>query len=140
MITVLFSVWAFNSSLKALSVFKSNAEKLSSKTYISGSIANALAIDKRCFCPPDTLFPPCAIGELYPSSFFSINSVAWAIDAAFFISSSDILSLPYFIFDSIVPENSTPFCGTNPILLLKSFCDTFFILTPSISSSPPVTS
>ena len=136
----MFSVCSFNASLNALSVFKSSAEKLSSNTYISGSIANALAIDKRCFCPPDTLFPPCAIGELYLSSFFSMNSVAWAIDAAFFISSSDILSLPYLIFDSIVPENNTPFCGTNPILLLKSFCDTSLIFTPSTNSSPPVTS
>lgn len=44
------------------------------------------------------------------------------------------------MFDSIVPENSNPFCGTNPIFSLSSFCLTFLIFTPSINSSPPVTS
>ena len=57
-ITVLPFVCFESSSLNLLSVLKSNAEKLSSNTIISGSIAKALAIDKRCFCPPDTLFPP----------------------------------------------------------------------------------
>jgi type II secretory pathway component PulC len=48
-ITVLFLVFSFNASLNFTSVLKSKAEKLSSKTNISGSIATALAIDKRCF-------------------------------------------------------------------------------------------
>ena len=119
-ITVLFLVFSANAALNLLSVFKSNAEKLSSKTNISGSIAIALAIDKRCFCPPDTFVPPCAISDLYFSGFASINSVACAISAASFICLSDILGFPYFIFDSIVPENSKPFCGTKPILFLNS--------------------
>ena len=61
--TVLFFVLVDNASLNLLSVLKSNAEKLSSNTNISGSFAIALAIDKRCFCPPDTFPPPCAIGS-----------------------------------------------------------------------------
>lgn len=61
--TVLSLVFSFNACLNATSVLKSNAEKLSSNTNISGFLAIALAIDKRCFCPPDTLFPPCEISE-----------------------------------------------------------------------------
>ena len=139
-ITVLSLVFVAKAALNLLSVFKSNAEKLSSKTNISGSIAIALAIDKRCFRPPDTFAPPCAISDLYLSGFASINSVACAILAASFICSSDISGLPYFMFDSIVPENKSPFCGTNPILFLNSCWGTSLILTPSINSSPPVTS
>ena len=100
----------------------------------------ALAIDKRCFCPPETLLPPCAIGSLYFLSLSSINSIACAISAASFICSSDIVSSAYFMLDSMVPENKIPFCGTKPIISLNSFCDTSFTLTPSIRSSPPVTS
>ena len=39
----------------------------------------------------------------------SMNSVACAISAASIILSSDIFSSEYFILDSIVPENNTPF-------------------------------
>ena len=139
-ITVLFSVFSANASRNLLSVLKSNAEKLSSNTNISGSFAIALAIDKRCFCPPETFPPPWAISSLYFFSFESMNSVACAISAASIIFSSDIFSSEYFIFDSIVPENNIPFCGTNPIISLNCFCDTSFTFTPSINSSPPVTS
>jgi len=138
--TVLFFVFLDNSVLNILSVLKSSAEKLSSNTNISGSIAIALAIDNLCFCPPDTFVPPCAIGSLYFSGFDSINSVACAICAASIICSSDISGFPYFIFDSIVPENNTPFCGTNPIIFLKSLFAISFISTPSIKRFPDVTS
>ena len=108
-ITVFPLVSFASASLNLLSVFKSNAEKLSSNTNISGSIAIALAIDKRCFCPPDTLFPPCAISELYLFYFAIMNYSACAILASFIISSSLIYGFPYFILLSIVPENNTPF-------------------------------
>ena len=139
MFVLLFVLFA-KASLNAASVLKSSAEKLSSNTNISGSFATALAIDNLCFCPPETLLPPCAISDLYLSSFPSINSVACAISAASIIFSSDILSSEYFILLSIVPENNTPFCGTNPIASLNSFCDKSFTFTPSTKSSPPVTS
>ena len=60
-------VFLASSALNILSVLKSSAEKLSSNTNISGSIAMALAIDSLCFWPPDTLLPPCAISDLYLS-------------------------------------------------------------------------
>ena len=139
-ITVLFFVFLASSALNVLSVLKSNAEKLSSNTSISGSIAIALAIDSLCFCPPDTLLPPCAIGSLYFSGFDSINSVACAIYSASIICSSYISGFPYFMFDSIVPENNIPFCGTNPTIFLKSLFAIFFISTPSIKRFPDVMS
>ena len=59
-----------------------------------GSFAIARAIARRCFCPPDTFVPPCAIAVSYLSSFASINSVACAIAAAFSISASVASSFP----------------------------------------------
>ena len=38
------------------------AEKLSSNKNTFGFFAIALAMESRCFCPPDTLVPPCEIG------------------------------------------------------------------------------
>ena len=53
------------SDLKAdlifVSVAVSTAEVESSRINIFGFLSKALAIHKRCFCPPDTLFPPCSI-------------------------------------------------------------------------------
>ena len=56
--------------------FQVKCRKLSSKIKIFGSFAIARAIARRCFCPPDTFVPPCAIAVSYLSSFASINSVA----------------------------------------------------------------
>ena len=36
-------------------------ELYNSKIKILGFLSNALAIHKRCFCPPDTFEPPCSI-------------------------------------------------------------------------------
>ena len=86
------------------------------------------------------MVPPCAIALSYLSSFVSMNSVACAILAAFAISSSVASSLPNRRLDAIVPENNTPFCGTNPISSRKS---DILILRMSLPSSvilPPVTS
>ena len=51
---------------RAASVLKSRAEKLSSKTYRSAFFTSALAMERRCFCPPEKFMPPCATGESYP--------------------------------------------------------------------------
>ena len=57
------------SSLKAFLIFASvtvsTALVLSSRIRILGFLSNALAIHNRCFCPPDTLEPPCSIYVLY---------------------------------------------------------------------------
>lgn len=107
---------------------------------MSGFVAMARAIASLCLCPPDTLVPPCAIGLWYFSSLFSINSLDWLIEAALSNPSWSKASFPNFILDSIVPEKSNPFCGTYPILSLKSCNLTFLMSTPSIKIFPPVTS
>ena len=56
--------FSFNSLRSAASVFISSAEKLSSNTSTFAFFAIALAIARRCFCPPDTLLPPWAIGPV----------------------------------------------------------------------------
>ena len=94
MIVVASFVCALSALRRVLSVLKSSAEKLSSKIKISGFLAIALAIESLCFCPPDTLVPPCAIGDVYFSGFVSINSVACATSAASFTSASEISVLP----------------------------------------------
>ncbi len=58
------------------SVLKSSAEKLSSNRYISGFLTRARAIESLCFCPPDTLVPPCEITESKPSFMVETNSIA----------------------------------------------------------------
>ena len=45
-------------------------------------------MDKRCFCPPETFPPPCAIEVSNRSGLESINSIACAISEAFMISFS----------------------------------------------------
>ena len=112
MITVLSVTLEASAFLSAASVFKSSAEKLSSNINILGFLAIALAIESLCFCPPDTLVPPCAIGLSYFADLVSINSVACAISAAYFTISMEASGAPNLILDSIVPENNIPFCGT----------------------------
>ena len=140
MITVLSFTFSASAFRSAASVFRSSAEKLSSKIKIFGSFAIALAIARRCFCPPETLLPPCAIALSYLSSFASINSVACAISAAFLISSSVASSFPKRRFEAIVPENNTPFCGTKPISSRRSDIVMFRISFPSSVILPSVTS
>jgi len=48
-----------------LSVAVSTALVESSKINIFGFFNSALAIQRRCFCPPDTLLPPCSMRVLY---------------------------------------------------------------------------
>ena len=85
------------------------------KNKTCGCFAIALAMARRCFWPPDTLLPPCAMALSYPSFFSAIKSDACAISACPRICSSVASSLPNLKFDAMVPENSTPFCGTKPI-------------------------
>ena len=72
----------------------------------------ARAMESRCFCPPDTLLPPWAMGLRKPSGLASIKSVAWAMAAASCTSPSVMAGPPNFRLDSMVPLNSTPFWGT----------------------------
>jgi hypothetical protein len=49
---------------------------------MSARLASARAIASRCFCPPDRLVPPCAMGEANFSVNWSMNSIACATVAA----------------------------------------------------------
>ena len=60
------------------SVRVSTAEVLSSRMRILGRFSRARAMHSRCFCPPETLVPPCSIQVSYPSGIWSINSSAQA--------------------------------------------------------------
>ena len=76
----------------------------------------------RCFCPPETLLPPCAIALSYPSCLLSINSVACAISAASRICSSDASSAPKRRLLAIVPEKRNYGYGSRGLeALLKKF-------------------
>ena len=55
----------------------------------------ALAMDRRCFCPPETLVPPCDTGDLYFSGLVSINSVACAKDPEIFIFDDSFSALDF---------------------------------------------
>ena len=72
----------------------------------------ALAMDKRCFCPPLTFVPPWEISLSNLSFLASMNSRDWLTFATFIISSSVKLSLPNIKLDFIVPLNNIPFWGT----------------------------
>ena len=137
---VLFPIFCFRALRSALSVAKSRALKLSSNISTSGFFTRALAMQIRCFCPPETLAPPWAISLLRPSGLSLINSIAWAISAAFIRSPSEAFSSPYLRLLSIVPLKSVPFCGTIPMWLLSSCWVISLMSVPPIRISPSVTS
>ena len=87
------------------SVCVSTALKLSSKINIFGSFNKALAIAKRCFCPPESVTPRSPRTVLYPALKFTID--LWK--ATFFDisinSSSDASSLPIRKLLSMESEN-----------------------------------
>ena len=58
------------------SVLVSTALVESSRIRILGFLSSARAIHRRCFCPPDTLVPPCSIRESYLSGKLWIKSSA----------------------------------------------------------------
>ena len=79
----------------------------------------ALAIDRRCFCPPDRFVPPSANSNSYLFSSFSTKSLPCAISIAFLMASL-LGFLPFFVpratLSSIVPLNITAFWEIYPIL------------------------
>ena len=96
----------------------------------------ALAIDKRCFCPPDTFTPPCPNSVSYPSENDFTNSSACAACAASCTSSLEASSSPHSKFSKIVPEKRTFFCNTIPTPFLKFSKLYSFTFTSSTKTSP----
>ena len=78
MIFVVFGISSLNALRINASVFVSTALVESSKIKILGFFNNALAIHNLCFCPPETLFPPCTICVLYPAGNSLTNPSACA--------------------------------------------------------------
>lgn len=103
----------FFNALRILeSVAVSTALVESSRISIFGFFNMALAMHKRCFCPPDTLLPPRSIHVSYLSGICSINSSAQAYLQASMHSSLVACSFPQQRLSRIVPENKTFFCKT----------------------------
>ena len=93
----------------------STADKQSSKIKILGFFIIALAIETRCFCPPERVTPRSPKTVLYPLGKSIIFSCTSAFFAAAIISSCVASSLPNLILSSILSENKNGSCGTKPI-------------------------
>ena len=87
------------------SVSVSTADKQSSKIKILGFLIIALAIETRCFCPPESVTPRSPKMVLYP--FVKLIIFLWtsAFCAAAIISSSVASFLPNLMLSSIFSEN-----------------------------------
>ena len=79
----------------------STLDVASSKMIIGASFKIALAIEIRCFSPPDSVEPPSPIIVWYPFGNFSINSWQHARRAASTTSSCVTVGFPNFILFSI---------------------------------------
>ena len=98
-----------SSSLILPSVAVSTALVESSSISTFGFFNIALAMHIRCFCPPETLTPPCPISDSYPLGSLSRNSSTQAIWHASSISSFAAFSLPQRRLDIREPENNVFF-------------------------------
>ncbi len=105
-IVVLFFIKLSSASCTCASDSESRALVASSSISNLGFFKNTLAIEIRCFCPPDSPVPLSPIMVFQPSGKFFIKSAAFAASAA--LSSSCIVAFifPYLTFSSIVPENN----------------------------------
>ena len=108
-ILVVSGISSLNAFLIKASVLVSTALVESSRIRILGFLRSALAIHNLCFCPPDTLVPPCSIYVLYFLGNVWTNGSACASSQACIISSSVASLLPQRKFSLIVPENNTFF-------------------------------
>ncbi|MCY1452896.1 hypothetical protein D9M71_698550 [compost metagenome] len=93
-------------SLISSSVIESKAEVASSKINKFGFLKIALAIDKRCFSPPETLIPPSPIVVFNPSSARLKSLSQLALFRASYKSSSVAFGFTNKRFSRIVPENN----------------------------------
>ncbi len=102
------------------SVMESKAEVASSKSNKCGFLNKALAIDKRCFSPPETLTPPSPIVVLMP--FSARFNKFWQADfcKTSLISSSVASGLTKSKLSFIVPENNCASWVTKPNCCLSS--------------------
>ena len=88
MIFVVSGIYSRKPFRISVSVFVSTALVESSRMRIFGFLRSALAIQSRCFCPPETLVPPCSIKVSYLLGKEDTKSSAWASLQASMSSSS----------------------------------------------------
>ena len=91
---------------KAASVSLSTADVASSKIRTGASFRTALAIAKRCLCPPDNLWPPSPTNVSHASGNSSMKLEASATNPAALTCSSLASGFPYRIFSKIVVGNN----------------------------------
>ena len=107
--------WTFSSD-------SASKDDVASSNKITGAFLSiALAIESRCFCPPESLTPFSPITVLCFSGSASINSFAAANSHAFFTSSSDAPNFAYLILFSTLSSKSIISWLTSEILLLKDY-------------------
>ena len=93
-IDVLFFIMFSRASCTKRSLSVSRAEVASSNIIIGGFLSTARAILKRCFCPPESLFPESPILVSMPCGNSFTNSQALAIFKASITSSFVASSFP----------------------------------------------
>ena len=112
------------------SVKESSAEVASSNINKLGLRSNALAMEMRCFSPPDNLSPPSPIIVSRPLSALATRLVQLAFSSTSARSASVATGFTNNRFSLIVPLKRLVSCVTKPIWLRRS---SKFI---SVSSSP----
>ena len=101
-----------NASRILASVAVSTAEVESSRISTRGFFKMARAMQRRCFCPPETFTPPWPRSVSKPSGIRERNSSAQAARQASHSSSSVAFSSPQRRFSRMVPEKRVFFCST----------------------------
>ena len=91
-------------------------------------------------CPPETLVPPCVMGESAPSGICETNSSDCETRSARSTSSSVTSTSAKATFEATVPEKSLPCWGTYPTRERRSERDMRRTSTPSSETEPSVTS
>ena len=140
MIFVVVGMNFLNPMRISASVLVSTALVESSRIRIFGFLSSARAMQRRCFCPPETFVPPCSICVSYPSGNCVMNSSACARRHASSSSASVASGLPQRRFSLMVPENSTFFCKTTATWLRSTSRSYFRTSSPPTRTAPEVTS
>mmetsp|Transcript_30424 Transcript_30424/g.52022 ORF Transcript_30424/g.52022 Transcript_30424/m.52022 type:complete len:142 (-) Transcript_30424:3750-4175(-) len=112
----------------------SSADVASSSRSTAGRRTIARAIAMRCFCPPESLPPPCPTCVSYPSlSLPTMKEWAFASRAASSTSARVAPSLPYAMFSATEPMKRTGSCATSPSCCRSQ--RTLSVRTSTLSSS-----
>ena len=103
------------------SVSVSTDEVASSRIRIGASLSTALAIDRRCFCPPESFTPRSPIRVSYPSARASINPCGIGDPGGVDHSCSVASGRPNRMFSRTVPWNRNTSCKHDADLPAQAF-------------------